>query len=116
VNEDTEYSTPCNAVNIVANITVYNKPYRALLLLPFIKKWCPYVTVNPEESKITVFINGSSKGSSASIPIGGHIAPNSTAGESALWKNVQKIAKKNKASDTINKPTPMFNPLCTAKV
>ena len=26
------------------------------------------------------------------------------------------MAKKNKASDTINKPTPMFNPLCTAKV
>jgi hypothetical protein len=63
-----------------------------------------------------VFTNGSSKGSIASIPIGGHIAPNSTAGERALWKNVQKIAKKNKASDTINKPTPMFNPLCTAKV
>ena len=47
----------------------------------------------------------------SSIPIGGHIAPNSTAGERALWKNVQKIAKKNKASDTINKPTPRFNPL-----
>jgi len=31
-----------------------------------------------------------------------------------LWKNVQNIAKKNKASDTINKATPMFNPLCTA--
>jgi hypothetical protein len=76
----------------------------------------PYVTVNPEESKITVFISGSSNGSIASIPIGGHIAPNSTAGERALWKNVQKIARKNKASDTINKPTPMFNPLCTARV
>jgi hypothetical protein len=33
-----------------------------------------------------------------------------------LWKNVQNIAKKNKASLTINKPTPMFNPLCTARV
>jgi hypothetical protein len=52
----------------------------------------------------------------ASIPIGGHIAPNSIAGERALWKNVQKIAKKNKASDTINRPTPIFNPLCTANV
>jgi hypothetical protein len=61
VNEDTEYSTPCNAVNIVANTTVYNRPYSALLLLAFIKKWCPYVTVNTEESKITVLINGSSK-------------------------------------------------------
>jgi len=46
----------------------------------------------------------------ASIPIGGHIAPNSTVGERALWKNVQKIATKNNASDTINKSTPMFNP------
>jgi len=44
------------------------------------------------------------------------MAPNSTVGERALWKNVQKIAKKNKASDTINRPTPIFNPLCTAKV
>jgi len=63
-----------------------------------------------------VFINGNSKGSIASIPIGGHIAPNSTVGDRALWKKVQKIAKKNKASDTINKPIPIFNPLWTAKV
>ena len=35
-------------------------------------------------TRYTVFINGSSKGSMASIPIGGHIAPNSTAGERAL--------------------------------
>jgi hypothetical protein len=63
-----------------------------------------------------VFINGSSKGSIASIPIGGHIAPNSTAGERALWKNAQNIAKKNKASDAINKPTPKFSPLWTASV
>jgi len=31
-------------------------------------------------------------------------------------KKAQKIAKKNKASDTINRITPVFNPLCTAKV
>jgi hypothetical protein len=116
VNDDTAYSTPCNAVKIVANIIVYNKPYKALPLFPLIKKWCAYVTVNPEANKSTVFINGSSKGSIASIPIGGHIAPNSTAGDRALWKNVQNIAKKNKASDTINKPTPRFNPLWTARV
>ena len=52
----------------------------------------------------------------ASIPIGGHFAPNSIVGDKALWKNAQNIAKKNKASDTINKPTPIFKPLCTAKV
>ena len=116
MNVDTEYSTPCKPVKIVANIIVYNKPYKALPLFPLIKKWCAYVTVNPEASKRTVLINGNSKGSIDSIPIGGHIAPNSTVGESALWKNAQKIAKKNKASDTINKATPRFNPLCTAKV
>ena len=59
---------------------------------------------------------GNSKGLIASIPIGGHWAPNSTVGDNALWKNAQNIAKKNKASDTINKATPIFNPLCTAKV
>jgi len=28
-----------------------------------------------------------------------------------LWKKAQKIARKKKASDTINKATPMFKPL-----
>jgi hypothetical protein len=116
VNDDTEYSTPCNAVKIVASIIVYNKPYKALPLCPLIKKWCAYVTVNPEASKRTVLINGNSKGSIDSIPIGGHIAPNSTVGERALWKNAQNIAKKNKSSDTINKATPRFNNICTDKV
>jgi hypothetical protein len=37
-------------------------------------------------------------------------------GDKALWKKAQNIARKNKASDTINKATPMFNPLCTANV
>jgi hypothetical protein len=63
-----------------------------------------------------VFNSGNSKGLIASIPKGGHIAPNSTVGERALWKNAQKIATKNKASLTINKPTPIFKPLCTALV
>ena len=52
MNDDTEYSTPCSIVKIVANIIVYNRPYKALPLFPLIKKWCPYVTVNPEASKI----------------------------------------------------------------
>ena len=61
-------------------------------------------------------IRGNSKGFTGSIPIGGHWAPNSTVGVNALWKKAQKIAKKNKASDTINNITPKFNPFCTAKV
>ena len=51
-----------------------------------------------------------------SIPEGGQWAPSSPVGDSALWKKVQKIAKKNKASLTINSATPIFKPLCTAKV
>ena len=52
----------------------------------------------------------------ASTPIGGHWPPISTVGDKALWKKVQKIAKKNNASDTMNNATPIFKPLCTAKV
>ena len=69
-----------------------------------------------DDNNITVLSKGNSKGLIASIPIGGHWAPNSTVGDNALWKNAQNIAKKNNASDTINKATPIFNPLCTANV
>ena len=110
------YSIPCSAVNIIANIIVYIAPYKAPLLLPCIKEWCEYVIVTPEDNKITVFNNGNSKGFIESIPIGGHFAPNSIVGDKALWKNAQKMAKKNKASDAINKATPILSPFCTAKV
>jgi len=63
-----------------------------------------------------VFNRGNSKGFMASIPIGGHFAPNSIVGDKALWKKAQKIAKKNKASEIINKPAPIFIPRCTANV
>jgi len=56
-----------------------------------------------------VFNKGNSKGLIDSIPKGGHLAPNSTVGDKALWKNDQNMAKKNKA-------TPILIPLCTAKV
>ena len=65
---------------------------------------------------MTVLSNGNSKGFTGSIPIGGHWAPNSTVGVNALWKNAQKIATKNKPSDTINSITPRSNPFCTANV
>jgi hypothetical protein len=74
------------------------------------------VIVAPLDNNITVLSNGNSKGFIGSIPIGGHWAPNSTVGVSALWKKAQKIAKKNNASETINSITPMFIPFCTAKV
>jgi len=58
-----------------------------------------------------VFSKGNSNGLTACIPLGGHWAPNSTVGDNALWKKAQNIPRKNKASDTINKATPMFIPL-----
>jgi hypothetical protein len=80
------------------------------------KEWWAYVTVAPLDNRITVFNKGNSKGFTGSIPIGGHWAPNSIVGVKALWKKAQKIAMKNNASDTINKITPKFIPLCTASV
>ena len=72
--------------------------------------------MKPEDNNKTVLSRGSSKGFTESIPIGGHCAPISTAGDSALWKNVQNIARKNNASLTMNKATPILRPLCTARV
>jgi hypothetical protein len=75
-----------------------------------------HIKLLPDDNNITVLSKGNSKGLIASIPIGGHWAPNSTVGDKALWKNAQNIAKKNNASETINKATPIFNPLWTANV
>jgi hypothetical protein len=116
VKEDTLYSTPWKTVNTTANKTVPIKPYRAPLLLPWITEWWAYVTVTPEDSKMTVFRRGNSKAFIASIPIGGHWAPNSIVGARELWKKAQNIAKKNKASETIKRATPILSPFCTARV
>lgn len=113
---DTVYSTAWKTVKMKANITVKSNPYKAPLLFPCIKEWWAYVTVTPEDNSITVLSKGNSKGLTASIPLGGQWAPISIVGDNALWKKAQKIAKKNKASDTINKATPIFKPLCTASV
>lgn len=101
---------------MTAKITVAIEPYRDPFLSPLIKEWWAYVIVAPLDNNITVFNKGNSKGLTGSIPKGGHWAPNSTVGVKALWKNAQNIAMKNKASDTINKITPKFNPFCTAEV
>jgi hypothetical protein len=89
---------------------VYIDPYKVPFLAFFIRAWCAKVTVAPLDNNITVFNKGNSKGLIGSIPIGGHCAPNSTVGVNALWKKAQKIAIKNKASETINKINPKFNP------
>lgn len=116
VNEETSYSIPWNKVNTSASITVNAAPNSPLLLRPCIKEWWQYVIVTPDASNIAVFSRGNSKAFIASIPTGGHWPPNSTVGDRALWKYAQNIARKNNTSDTINKATPMFKPLWTAKV
>ena len=116
VKDETVYSTAWKAVNVKARTIVYSKPFKAPTLFPCIKLWWEYVTVTPDDNNITVFSKGTSNGLIGSIPIGGHWAPNCIVGDKALWKNAQNIAKKNKASETINKRIPVFNPFCTAKV
>jgi hypothetical protein len=67
--------------------------------------WWEYVIVEPLDRSKTVFSIGSSKAFTGSIPAGGHEHPSSIVGVSELWKNAQKMDKKNKASDIINKWT-----------
>jgi len=116
VKDDTLYSIPWKTVKIKASNTVAIEPYKAPSRFPCINEWWAYVIVAPLDNKITVLRRGNSKGLTGSIPIGGHWAPNSTVGVKALWKNAQNTAIKNKASDTINKIIPKFNPFCTANV
>ena len=103
-------------MNTPANKIVSTSPYKDLLLFPSIKEWWQKVTVIPDANNNIVFSKGSSKGLIVSTSIGGQWDPTSTVGDKALWKKAQNIAKKNNASDAINKPTPIFNPLCTANV
>ena len=84
--------------------------------MPPITQWWPCVTKKPDESNNIEFKSGSSKGSTVSTPLGGHLAPISTGGPTALWKKLQNILKKKSASLIINKTIPVLRPLCTAKV
>ena len=116
VKEETLYSMPWNIVNTTAKKIVAINPYNVPALFPWIKEWCAKVTVAPLDNNIIVFNKGNSKGFTGSIPIGGHWDPSSIVGVKALWKKAQKIAIKNRASDTINNMTPIFIPFWTANV
>ena len=99
-----------------AKTTVNAKLYEAPVLLWCTIEWWAQVTAIPDASNRRVFKTGNSKGSTESIPLGGHWVPASPGGDKALCKKVQNIAKKNRASLTINNATPMFKPFCTADV
>lgn len=80
---------------------------------PSIIEWWAQVTVTPEANSTAVFRRGTLNGLRGLIPIGGHIHPSSIVGESLLWKNAQKKAKKKQTSDKINKIMPHRSPLVT---
>jgi hypothetical protein len=72
--------------------------------------------LTPEESKISVFKKGNSKGLRTSISLGGQTQPMATEGDKLEWKKAQKKPKKNIISETINKITPERRPCWTFKV
>jgi hypothetical protein len=81
----------------------------AILKLLFMIKWCDHVIEIPDEIRISVFSRGIFKGLNGLIYFGGQICPNSTFGDTLLWKNAQKKEKKNMISDVINNTIPIFN-------
>jgi hypothetical protein len=78
--------------------------------------WCAYVTVVPEQSRISVFNRGIAFASKASIPFGGHTLPISIVGARLAAKKAQKKATKNITSETINKITAYLKPSWTILV
>tara|TARA_B100000614_G_scaffold262464_1_gene296093 strand:+ start:750 stop:1100 length:351 start_codon:yes stop_codon:yes gene_type:complete len=111
-----QYSIPCNKVNITAKINVAIKPLIVFSRSPAIIEWCAQVTVAPELSSKVVFNKGTSNALIVWIPIGGQIPPMCNSGPNELWKNAQKNEKKNITSDTMNNNIPYLRPLCTTKV
>ena len=87
------------------------KDFTLELIFPLIKQWWDQVIVHPELRRIKEFNKGIPIGSKIEIPIGGHIAPNSTSGEILKWKNLQKNLAKNITSDTMNITILYFNKL-----
>jgi hypothetical protein len=111
------YSNACKVVKNKAKKRVIIKGIITLVLvcLP-IRLWWHQVKEAPEVNKIKVLANGTSQGFNASIPLGGHIEPNSTLGANEEWKKAQNIEKKKNTSDITNNIKPIFIPFCTRLV
>jgi hypothetical protein len=54
--------------------------------------WWAHETVTPDASRIDVFNSGICIRLNGEIPVGGHVDPSLSAGESLLWKKAQKRA------------------------
>ena len=83
------------------------------LRLPAVSLWWAHVTVTPEASRTAVLRRGTENGLIGVTPEGGHVDPSSMVGDSLLWKNAQKKAKKNSTSDVINRIIPHRSPIVT---
>ena len=75
--------------------------------------WCAQVTVTPDANNTAVFSKGTLNGFKGVIPAGGQQQPSSGVGDSLLWKNAQKKAKKNNTSDVMNRIIPHRSPFVT---
>jgi hypothetical protein len=62
---------------------------------------------------MAVLRRGTLNGFKGLIPAGGQQHPSSGVGDSLLWKNAQKKAKKNRTSDVINRIIPHRKPFVT---
>jgi len=89
------YSKTWNPVKITASKIVKIRLHTASALLPAVMAWWEYVIVAPEQSKINVLSNGTSKGLNTEIPLGGQTVPISMVGAKLAAKKAQKNAKKN---------------------
>jgi hypothetical protein len=103
-------------VKYIPRATVKIKAWIALDRLFSSKLWWAHVTVTPEAKRTAVFNSGILKGFRGVIPAGGQQQPSSGVGDSLLWKNAQKNAKKNNTSEVINKIIPHRNPFVTYEV
>lgn len=90
-----------------------NNPWVACVALFSRRPWCAQVTVTPEANRMAVFNSGTCIGLNGSIPVGGHVDPNSMVGDSLEWKNAQKNDTKNNTSDTMNRIIPHRSPFVT---
>lgn len=69
--------------------------------------------MTPDARSTAVFRRGTLKGFRGLIPAGGQQQPNSGVGDSLLWKNAQKKAKKNRTSEVMKRIIPHRSPFVT---
>ena len=110
LNGASEYSSTWKHVKDSPSRIVSPSPMIRCLRSPSISAWCAHVTVQPDSSRISVFMNGKWNGSNVLMPAGGHMAvpgaASTCSGNSAKWKYAQKKATKNITSLEMNSVMP----------